>query len=408
MKKVFSKEIYYEKVYFYLVCLLAFSIPLSRAGISLSISLLLLTWIVEGKYKEKFTLLKNISFLNIASFFFLYMIISLLWTDNLAEGLHFLRLYFYWLVIPVIITSLNSKYLPYIINTFIAAMFISELLTYGVYFDFWSIKGATPEHPTIFMTHITYSVLLAITFILLLNKIFSSSTSMKSKIFPLFFSFLVLGNLLISNGRTGLVALAVASFILIIMHFRHSIKTIFLLFITVIIMVATAYYSIDNFQNRVNATFKDLSTIEENHYASSIGIRLSFWLVSKDIFLEHPILGVGIGDSSSVATTHYEKNNYDFDAYVLSFTKDQHFHNIYLQTLVQTGLIGLFFILAIFYNLMRLKIKNREYKIFSIMFTIIFFIASFSEPLWYKQTTLALFILFSGLLLKMQNETRKD
>ncbi len=130
IKEIFS----YERIYFYLTLLLAFSIPLSRAGISFAIILLFIMWIIEGEYKQKWSMLKNIPFIKTAALLFIYMTFSLLWSEDTASGLHILRLYSYWIVILIIITSLEKKYIPYIINTFIVAMFVSELLTYCVYF----------------------------------------------------------------------------------------------------------------------------------------------------------------------------------------------------------------------------------------------------------------------------------
>ncbi len=251
------------------------------------------------------------------------------------------------------------------------------------------------------MTHITYSILLAITILVLLNRIFLSQSSTLVKIISFLFFLAVFGNLLISNGRSGLVALIIAAITLMIIHYRHSLKQ--LLFISFIsaALFTSAYFTIDNFKNRMDATLADISSISINHYNSSIGVRLSFWLIAKDIFLEHPLLGVGVGDSVKASSDKYNQNHYDFSPHVVKFGQDAHFHNIYLQTLSQLGMIGLFLILAIFYQLIRLPIQNRENKILSIMFTVVFFVGSFSEPLWYKQTTIAIFILFVGLFIKM-------
>jgi O-antigen ligase len=391
----------YEKSYFYLLVLLAISIPLSRAGISLAILSLMLLWVIEGNYKSKYATIKAIPFFQTTFLFFSFMTLSLLWSANIEEGLHYMRLYSYWFIIVIIVTSLNEKYIPYIINAFILAMFVSEILTYGVYFEFWSIKGATRAEPTIFMTHINYSVLLAVTVVLLLNRIFMHQSTKQVKALSSFFLFMVLGNLLISNGRAGLLALIVSLSVLFLVHFRHSIKKLLLTFTALIGILVIAFYSVDNFNHRVKATVNDLTSFSDKHYQSSIGIRLSYWPVTKDIFLENPIMGVGIGGALTASHNEYVKNKYGFADSVIEFTHNMHYFNIFLQTLAQMGIIGLTLIIMLFYKLLVLKIADKEMKIFSFLFTIIFAVASMTEPLWYKQTTIAIFILLVGIFIKL-------
>ena len=61
-------------------------------------------------------------------------------------------------------------------------MFISEIVSYGIFFEFWTYKNATVENPNAFMSRTDYSVYLTFTSIILIMRIFNE-THLKYKIF---------------------------------------------------------------------------------------------------------------------------------------------------------------------------------------------------------------------------------
>ena len=85
-----------------------------------------------------------------------------------------------------------------------------------------------------------------------------------------------------------------------------------------------------------------------------------------------------------------------------------HFHNQYLMIIVQTGLLGLSLLLALMVQYYRLPIDHKELKELATLFITIFAISFIAEPLWQKQFTIALFILFTGLLINASLSGDKD
>jgi O-antigen ligase len=148
---------------------------------------------------------------------------------------------------------------------------------------------------------------------------------------------------------------------------------------------------------RVGNSINDISKFSNNNLNSSWGIRAAFWIITWDALKEHPF-GYGLGGYKMAIKEQINKKDYSFiDTKSKEFMSNMHPHNQYLLTLLQSGFIGLLLFLNIIYQLLVYKIKDREIKELSILFTTIFFVSCLAEPLLIKQFTLVLFVLFIGL-----------
>jgi len=108
-------------------------------------------------------------------------------------------------------------------------MFISEIITYGIYFDFWTTKYdeasiISKGLPTAFMSHLSYSMFLSFTALIILNKI-SSNKKRFNLLIIVYFAF-IFGNLIISGGRTGLFTFVVTIILFSIFYSKHKIRSI--------------------------------------------------------------------------------------------------------------------------------------------------------------------------------------
>jgi len=287
-------------------------------------------------------------------------------------------------------------------------MFISEIIAYGVFFKLWTFKHATPITPSPFMMHIDYSVFLAFSSILLLNRLFSSLYSFKQKFFISFFFLTVTGNLFLSTGRTGQIAYIAAIIVLSIIHFRLSIKSFLISILLLLSIFSSAYMFSHSFDRRVKDTLHDITKIHNQNLNGSIGIRAAYWIITYDAFKEHPF-GNGLGNYSQAIQEQINKNknNYTFiNKNTKNFMIKYHPHNQYLLILLESGIIGLLLFFNIIYQLIVYKIKNQEVKELSTLFTTIFFVSCLAEPLLIKQFTLVLFVLFIGLFTITESKSK--
>ena len=170
--------------------------------------------------------------------------------------------------------------------------------------------------------------------------------------------------------------------------------------LTLIITIYGAGYIIsDTFKTRVQSGISDIQKIQNHNYDTSWGIRIVYWMITYDILKENPFFGVGVGDYEQALKKKLELNNYPISESTQDFMLKYHAHNQYLMVIIQIGLLGLLLLFNIVYQLYRMKIEDDEIKKLSLLFLTIYFISSMAEPLWIKQFTLALFILFVGIFI---------
>jgi len=405
-----TKHINFEKTYFYLVLAFALTLPLSRAAISLFTILFPLIWIIEGGMKNKINLIKSSKALLALAAFLAFSYLSYIWADDKKVALDALRVFLYLFSIFVLATSLKPEWSEKIITFFLYGMFISEICAYIIFFDIYPINGRLPNYPSPFMMHIDYSIYLAFVAILLLHRILSKSYNIKEKAFMFMFFLSVTINLFISVGRTGQLGFIFALFVSIILHFKLTIKSLLIFTLLSTTIFYGAYKTSDTFHARIQAGLSDIEKIKQGNLSSSFGTRVAYIIVSYDIFLDNPILGVGAGNNRAAVAKCFEEKDYGLTEENKNFMKKFHLHNQYLMVLIPFGLIGLLFFLSWFYYLLRLKIPNQHLKELSILFLTIFLVGFIAEPLFRKQFTVALFVLFSAVFinasLKLEKEKR--
>ena len=397
------RKIPVEKSINYLVLAYAFTLPLSRAAVSLFSILLFVLWLLESGLKERFlNALKN-PFILAWAIFLLFSTLSLLWSEYFIHGLKYLR--HYWVLLPLFafVTYVKTENIPKIISAFLFGMLISEILSYGIFLDIWTFNHKTSLDPSPFMNHIHYSTFLAVTSLLLLNRFFFEE-ELKLRVFYFIYFLMTTSNLFINGGRTGQLAFVIGLFVVGIINMKNKLVAIFSIALLSTLLFTTAYYLSPTFQSRLHTTMSALTQIESNTnqmYASSFGTRLGAWMVASKIFQDHPLLGVGMGSEmyalkEKIDTTMPELKTFHPEYGPLLYNI-KHYHNSYVTYLIQMGTIGLILFLHIFYRLAKLPIGDRELNNLKYIFIIVFMIACMFEQMFALEFPLALFTLFSGI-----------
>ncbi len=396
----------FDRTFYYSALLFAFTLPLSRAAVSFFILWFVVLFLAHRDYRTSWEMIKSNRALVAMGAFISVMFVSLLWSNDTHEALNQIRLYSYWIIIPILATTLKKEWLPNIITAFLTGMFISEIIAYGIFFEWWTYKNSTPEYPSPFMTHIHYSIFLATTSILLLSRLLSDRYTWQSKL-PMFLFFLTsTGNLMLSTGRTGQLALLIAIAVAVILHYRFTIKSFFIFVTLSTILFVGAYTTLDLFQKRADMAISDIKQFQKGNFDTSWGLRAAFWVVTYDIIREHPLIGIGIGDYKSAATETLAKNNHNFTPETIQWCSTMHYHNQYLMILAQTGLIGFALMLWMLIELFRLKIEDQELREFSKLGLTVFVVASITEPLWILQFPIILFVFVVSLSLVAARDTK--
>lgn len=391
---------YQENIKLYINYMLvgyAFCLPISKAGISFFGILIILLWVSEGDWRYKFNQYKNNPLILALSIFILYSIISLFWASNMSYGLDYVFKYKHFIIIAVIYSSLDKRFIKYIFTAFLLSMFISEIVSYGIFFEIWTYKNISPHDPSPFLNHTDYSIYLTFTAMILLSRIFYED-NIKYKILYSLFFISVTANLFINGGRTGQATFVIVLFMVFILNMKKKLKAFILSLLLVTITFSIAYNSSPNFHKRFNQATTDISNmIYQNNFKGSFSTRVSLWIVGFEEITEKFSFGSGIGNEMKMVD-YYSKNN-NWTTNKLSNFGDH--HNIFITYGVQLGQIGLILILSIFYFLLNLKIKNNQYKNLNYVFIILFIMWSFGGLSFHLMSSMVFFALFAGLFNKI-------
>jgi len=388
---------------YYITILYAFLTPLSRGAIVGTSALLILLWIIEGRWREKWEKLKSCRVFQAFAIFIIFNLLSLLWSDEVEEALKYISKYWYFLTIFVIYTSFPRERSRDILIAFIFGMLISEILSYGILFEFWELKHGTPDDPTPFMNHLDYSIFLAVTSLTLLIRSLHSKTKRERILLSIFF-ITVTGNLFVIAGRSGQLAFGVTLLILMFIYFNRSVlKSLTVGGLIFLASLSLPIFLSDTFQNRVEKAKEDINRVLQGDYNSSLGNRVGAWEVAGMILKDNFLIGVGNQDNIAqlkIITTEKE--------YLQPLNWFGHFHNQYLQILTALGVVGLVIFLNIFLQIYKLPLKEREDNLIKISFLTIFLVGFIAEPFLHKQFPMALFAIFTAYILKSKEVSKSS
>jgi len=379
----------------------ALVLPVSRAGISFLTIVLMLLWFLEGGFKNKLAKLSKNKIILTLFVFLIFNLISTLWTENIIETLDYVKKYWYFFPILIFYTSLSKEYLPKVLTAFILGMFASELIAYGVFFELWQFKHATPDNPSPFMHHIEYSVFLAFTALMLLSRLFNEG-DIKTKLTYFLFFTTISGNLFLTAGRTGRIAFVLGLFVLAMMSFKNKFKAIGTFTLISVVVLTVAFNMSCTFKERVLTAHSSLTNVvNAQNYCSSWGSRVGACVVAKDIIKENPLLGAGIMDN--MKELHFLIDT-KYPEMKCIQSNLMHMHNQYVQVFTELGLIGFIIFIAIFYQVGRLKIGAQEYSNMKYIYLTVLLFSFVSEVIFHRQFSMALFALITGLLLVQYRE----
>ena len=174
---------------------------------------------------------------------------------------------------------------------------------------------------------------------------FTASVKWKHKYMaavPIFFGFLTIVALIFTGVRGAWVAMGV---VIAASFFKISVKMKYkcCILIAIVLISITVLVAQPTLQSRFvsGATFQSQSVSE----------RILMWKSAVNIFMDHPLLGIGLGNFGDL----YEAK------YILPAAKEgrhPHPHNIFLQTLCEAGIFGFISFIAIWLYTFVVLLRN--------------------------------------------------
>ncbi|MBL7004652.1 MAG: O-antigen ligase family protein [Gammaproteobacteria bacterium] len=387
-----------DKIYQYLLIFLAFLLPLTVVGGNILMGLIVILWLLSGNYNKKFNQIKGNKLAVASLIFFAVHMLGLLWTNNIAWGLHIIRkMQDFVIFLPILLTITKKENIRYYISAFLLAITMTEVLSYLVWFEVIpAFKNATIENPTPFMSHISYNPILAFAIYLVSHEVLFNKTLDRVKIYVYsFFIITMTFNMFITGGRAGQVMYFVMLIILIFQYFDEQKKKAL---IAVLILIPgiffSAYQASSIFHERVDLAIKNTINFSDNK-GSSVGLRITFALNSWEIIKENPIIGVGVGDFPD----EYKNINMSRTPTLPNATNP---HNMYTLILVQLGLLGLVSMFYLFYVQIKIALtsKSKFLRDVGLVLPTLFLVIMWSDSYLLGHYTAFLFVFFSSFLYK--------
>lgn len=389
----------------WLFAALFFCIPIKVAPAYNISALILVLWLIEGDFKKKWQQLKGNSIFWIFQAYFWIFVLSLLWTENFKEGQRMVLRNTFFLLSPVFLTVARKEHFDRYIHAFLASIAMCELLAYYNFIRLHYLpqlpagimvkKSLGDTAP--FVDRILYTPALAFAGYLAAYRAITVKDNYVRKIIYFILFVLTVGNLVFSGGRTGQLAFVVLMALLAMQRFsKRPWLGIFSAAIFSAIFFLFAYTLNSNFKERT-----DRATFELIHYkemagkqsmnSSSVGLRLTFWTNSAQIFLEHPILGVGGGD--------FEKSYIEINQRLTPLVDKTHNpHNQYLFVVATVGIFGGVILFVVLIPPGFWARKRSDFPEMKSALVILFvFICILESYLWRSNTSL-MYVVFSSLL----------
>ena len=379
-----------------------------------SVTLMLILWILTVDYRYLWELLRTNQFFQVVVLFMGFTTLSLLWSSDVSAGLNYLRFYykFFFVVFIIVATSMRREFVQPLIWAFLAAVSLNIMMSYAIYFEFTNSFFGFPIHgdvtnPIPFQEHhIVYSVFVAFGVLLMLYQAFRSPRPAYKPLFSIL-TVIMMFNLFISTGRTGLIALVFTTGILLPIYYRKNIKIILasLLLLSTLSILGYQYSSI--FHERVDRAVQDIEKIiNKDNYRSSWGNRVFAFRVVPDILADTSYLfGTGVGDLGTMVDKHYRSNGWRGKGTVYGIGI---LHNSFLNIVSTTGLIGLGIFLYLLYLLFTQRyndpyISYLRYALFGMLIA-----SSFSSEFFVWHGLAYLFGLFFAVLVVSQMHERNQ
>lgn len=361
----------------HLIVIFAFSVPLLISVRRMSVSLIILLFLLRGRiFHHAVQALRD----PLLASFILYFLVHVIWfvgsddTELAKKSLHDAG---FLLFVPLFATFIDRRYVNRIAYAFVAGMFISSLVSFGLFFDIvpamtHNISHGGASDPTPLYHHTHYGYMLGITSILLLNSLLHLQDKSTNKLLLAVLTFIITLNVFIIEGRSGFVLFAVLLFAMIAFVFkRKAIKPLIIAMFVIAIASVLAYSYVDVFKSRVDLTVASFKSLEsDKNYNTSIGARVGMVIYSLDAISDNVMLGNGTGDHVNEVRKIVEKERRELSSYILQL---QHPHNEFINALIQFGIIGLLAFLNILYQMFRYSDDEKGVMLKLIAVSIIFY-----------------------------------
>lgn len=321
-----------EHLYPLLFLTLCFSVTFIKPAAILSYRLLFAAFILQLLLGAKLQRLKSWHTFSVLLYFSV-IALSLAYTQDTHFGNKWLRIACICFIILVFVEKLPGKALAQrLIHAFIGGGTILSLIMVYQGIIEHSVRPAHVFHPVHAGNLLLFSLVATVSLML-------AATSQLNRLLYTSIASLQLYALYLNGTRGAWIAFAV---IIVVLPFSLlKLPPMWKAgYVVSLVLAGTLLVQGKQFQVKFHEALSDINLYQSGVASNSLGGRFVMWKASCKMFMDNPILGVGIGDW--VDEYQKEIKGSKAEAYLMEFNQP---HNIYLAALSTRGLVGLFSLL---------------------------------------------------------------
>lgn len=384
-----KKKIFFQTIPSILLVFLPISLITGPFLPDLSISVMAIIFLLRCLVYKDYSYFNNYFFKYFLIFYLVCLFSSLISDFKLISSLKsflYIRFGLFFLSVWNLIST-NKKILKYIFFSLLISFLVLVLDGFFQYIFDKNIIGIE-KHSTrlssFFGDELILGSYLSRFLPILIGLYFLNKYKTKNIYNKLFYLLAILSIVLIYlTGERAAFLLSIMSIIYLIVMINKFSKNFLNILIISLILIFIANIQNPNIKQRmVDYTRYQLEI--ESGKSNGPNIYKGHFLIAKDLFKENPILGVGPKNFSM-----HCNNNIKYQS--LPYICTTHPHNIYIQLLAETGIVGTLLIFLLFLILTYYSIKHIFFRIFKKIeifnFTQICILSSFLITLWPFITT---------------------
>lgn len=260
-KKIFSVS----NLYVFGLVLIAIGLPLTKILMSVGQFAIAGVWLFSGDYKIKFKRLFQNKIALCALGIFLLHIIWLFNTTNYSYAFNDIRIKLPLLIIPFVVGSflpLEKKQLAFILQFFIAAIFVATLISMAIWLGLTSMQIDDIREISPFISHIRFSLLICVAIFgcyYLFKQFKGSKESWFIAVYPLLIIWMVLF-LFILKALTGLVILFLTLLLLFTYYVIKSSSYVYKIVVFSVIISSVVF--VVYYVNNIYSTFYKVEKVD--------------------------------------------------------------------------------------------------------------------------------------------------
>ncbi len=404
----------YKKIYLFLFGLLAFSISFYDRFAAIAIVLIMFTWLIEGKFKEKFRCVKENKFRQYILYFgaiYLIYLIGALYSKNQYYAYSDLQTMLSLVIFPLLFATIDEQILNqkkdkilfyYIIGCVVTTVVLlihsfTNFLESASMDEFFYGKLSWYHHASYLAMFLVFAIGILFFQIYRTDQKQSKKYQTLSSLLIIYFSSFVM----LLSSKAGIISLLII-FLCHIVYLTFSKKYIvsisMLLIYSLSLWGSTTFLSVSSKRLSVAQQAIESEDFDKSSTESTIE-RILIYRSALSIIKENVLFGVGTGDANNELLKFYKNSGYSG-----ALDSKLNAHNQYLQTFIAIGLVGFLVLIAMLLIPFIQAIKQRE-----ALYVLLLFLISFNllfESMFERQAGVVFYSFFNGFFFFYMNNKK--